>query len=113
LIALIFFVAVISYSFAFLGKARKIIEGRRREWEVWFLGCSLFATITGFFGVNLYDQSKIVYVALLAMIVAATAPILKDQADKRPSTDPADAQSGSDALPAVTSDSDPEVLAAY
>ncbi len=113
LIALIFFVAVISYSFAFLGKARRIVEGRRREWEVWFLGCSLFATITGFFGVNLYDQSKIVYVALLAMIVAVTAPILKDQADKRPSTDPADAQSGSDARPAVTSDSDPEVLAAY
>jgi hypothetical protein len=78
LLALILFIAMISRSFARLGNARKAVEGEGdREWIFWLLGSALFAHVVGFFGVNYFDQTKFVWFALLAMITAATAPLLQ------------------------------------
>jgi hypothetical protein len=71
LAAFVFFIAIISRSWARIGEARKQLEGTRREWVCWFLGAALFANVVGFFGVNYYDQSKIGWFVLLAMISAA------------------------------------------
>jgi hypothetical protein len=95
LIALVFFISVISRSFRYLGNARRVVAGRRREWEVWLLGCALFAVVTGFFGVNFYDQAKIGYLALLSMIMAVAAPILKDKTTESVVAKPIESEPGS------------------
>jgi hypothetical protein len=78
LLALILLIAVVSCSFARLGDARKAVEGdAKREWFFWLLGAALFSTVVGFFGVNYFDQTKFVWFALLAIISAATAPLLQ------------------------------------
>ncbi len=74
--AFAFFIAVISRSWTRIGESRKQSEGAGREWLYWFLGAALFANVVGFFGVNYYDQSKIGWFVLLAMISAATNPEL-------------------------------------
>lgn len=77
LLAFIFFIVLISRSFARLGKARKSVAGRRsQEWLCWFLGAALFAHVMGFFGISYWDQTEVAWLALLAMISAATAPTL-------------------------------------
>jgi hypothetical protein len=73
LAALVFFIAVISRSYARIGSARKRAGGDLTEqWLLWFLGAALFANLVGFFGVNYFDQSKVSWFILLAMISAAT-----------------------------------------
>jgi hypothetical protein len=74
LAGLIFFVLMISRCFGRLGKARKAVEGdTEKEWFLWFLCAALFSHVTGFFGVNYFDQTVFAWFALLAMISAATA----------------------------------------
>lgn len=84
LAALIFFILVISRSFSRLGNARKRAQTREQEWFLWFLGAVLFAHVTAFFGVNYFDQVRIVFYAALAMICAYTALIKKKSADTYP-----------------------------
>lgn len=80
LLAFVFFIMVISRSFGMLGDARKKVDGdKSQEWMVWCLGSAMFATVVGFFGVNYFDQSRVWWFILLAMIVAVTAPILKGE----------------------------------
>jgi hypothetical protein len=77
LLAFIFFILLISRSFGRIGDARKIVEGHKdREWMLWFLASALFANVVGFLGVNYFDQSKMGWFLLLAMISAVTSPIL-------------------------------------
>jgi hypothetical protein len=81
LATLICFIAMISVSFGMLGKARKAVEGdNEKEWMVWILGAALFAHVVGYFGISYFDQTRVAWFALLAMISAATAPILASQA---------------------------------
>lgn len=76
ILALIFFIAMISRSFARLGRMRKVMEGKRnQEYLLWFLGVALFAHLTAFFGISYWDQSESSWFALLAMISACTTPI--------------------------------------
>jgi hypothetical protein len=82
LAAFVLFIAVISRTCGRVGKARKSVEGSRREWLLWLLGCALFANLVGFFGVNYFDQAKLGWYLLLAMISAASAPILQKDASK-------------------------------
>jgi hypothetical protein len=82
LAALALLIAVISRSFAKIGKARKVVSGKRREWMLWFLGAALFANVVAFFGVNYFDQSRMTWFALLAMISAATAAAVPAQRAK-------------------------------
>lgn len=77
LLAFIFFILLISRSFGRIGDARKVIDGdKSREWMLWLLGTALFANVVGFFGVNYFDQSKMGWFLLLALISAVTSPIL-------------------------------------
>jgi hypothetical protein len=82
LAAFVLFIVVISRACGRIGKARRSVEGSKREWLLWFLGCSLFANLVGFFGVNYFDQAKLGWFVLLAMISAATAPVLQMNASK-------------------------------
>jgi hypothetical protein len=79
LAALVFYILVISRSFARLGDARKRSKDKRQEWFIWFLGAALFANVVAFFGVNYFDQSRMAWFALIAMICACTTPILKPE----------------------------------
>lgn len=84
LLALIFFIAMISRGFAALGSARKSVEGEsRNEWFFWLLGAALFANVVAFFGVNYFDQMKFAWFALLAMIPVTTMPLLAKAAVER------------------------------
>jgi hypothetical protein len=81
LVAFFCFIALIWLSYRHLGKARKA-EGvdRNTQWFLWLLGAALFSYCVAFIGVNLFDQSRFAWYALLAMISAATAPILAAKA---------------------------------
>ena len=71
------FLAIISICFSRIGKARKAVEGdRAKEWYFWFLGAALFSHVVGFFGISYFDQTRMAWLALLVMIIAATAPVL-------------------------------------
>ena len=81
LLAFCLFVAIISLCFSKLGSARKAIAGdTKTEWLLWILGAALFAHVVGFFGVNYFDQVRFAWIVLLAMISAATGPILQGSA---------------------------------
>jgi hypothetical protein len=77
LIGFICFVLLIARSFGRLGDSRKIVDGdRREEWFVWLLGVALFSHCVAYFGISYFDQTRISWLALLAIISAITAPIL-------------------------------------
>lgn len=82
LLALIFFIAMISRCFGRIGTARKSIEegDRGKEWFLWLLGAALFAHTMAFFGITYFDQTQVAWFALLAMVSAATAPMLEAKA---------------------------------
>ena len=71
LLALICFIAMISRSYGKIGRARKAVEGQMKEWFLWFLGVALFANVVASFGVNYFDQVKVIWLIVLAMISAA------------------------------------------
>jgi hypothetical protein len=79
LAALVFYILVISRSFARLGDARKLARNKKQEWLIWLLGAALFANVVAFFGVNYFDQSRMAWFALIAMICACTTPILNTE----------------------------------
>jgi hypothetical protein len=77
LAAFIFFIMMICRSFGALGKVRKMVEGNREEeWLMWVLGSVMFAHIVAYFGSDYFDQTRIWWYATVALIVAATAPVL-------------------------------------
>jgi hypothetical protein len=77
LAAFIFFILVISRAFGRLGTARKWTASKGQEWTIWLLGAATFANVVSFFGVNYFDQVRVAWFALLAMICATTGPILR------------------------------------
>lgn len=91
LLAFICFLALISWSFSRLGKARKIAADEKSQWLLWCLGASLFANVVAFFGINYFDQSHIAWFALLAMVSALTAQVARDRriakSEARPQVD--------------------------
>jgi hypothetical protein len=74
LFSLVFLIATISGSFGRIGRTRKCVEGTdiRSEWFLWLLGSALFANVVAFFGISYFDQTRVAWFALLAMISAAT-----------------------------------------
>jgi hypothetical protein len=84
LASLFFFVTIIVRCFARLGNARKAsrvdIQGK---WRAWLIGSALFATVMAFFGVNYYDQSKAIWIALIAMTSATTGATLRSREKTR------------------------------
>lgn len=80
LVSLVCFIAMISVSFGMIGKARKAIEGdKEKEWMLWILGAALFAHVVGYFGISYFDQTRMAWFVLLAMISAAAVPMLASQ----------------------------------
>lgn len=75
LLALVFFILVISRSFGRIGTARRSVNGDNdREWMFWIVGSTLFANVVAFFGVNYFDQSRMCLFLFLAIISALTSP---------------------------------------
>ena len=69
LLTFVLFIVLLSRCFGRLGATRRLVEGNRNEeWVRWCLGAALFAFITGFFGIDMFDQLEFAWVALLAMI---------------------------------------------
>jgi hypothetical protein len=80
IVALVCFIMLISRSFGMLGNARKAVDGQKdKEWMLWCLGSAMFANVVGFFGVNYFDQSRMWWFILLAMIPAICVPMLQSQ----------------------------------
>jgi hypothetical protein len=80
IVAFVAFIMVISRSFGMLGDARKAVDGEKdKEWMLWCLGAALFANVVGFFGVNYFDQSRMWWFILLAMIPAIAEPMLRSK----------------------------------
>lgn len=73
LLALIFYVAIFSRSFGAIGKARKLVNGdRRQEWLLWCMGSSLFATVVAHFGINYMAQLIMGFFPLVVCISVVT-----------------------------------------
>jgi hypothetical protein len=71
LIALVCFIAMIVFGFKYLGRARKIFrQDGSQELFIWAMGSSLFANVVAFFGIGYFDQTIVVWYALMAMICA-------------------------------------------
>jgi hypothetical protein len=72
LLTFVLFIAIISTCFGRLGKARKFVEGNRKEeWFLWCLGSSMFAHIIVFFGIDYFDQMEFAWLSFLLMISVA------------------------------------------
>jgi hypothetical protein len=77
LLAFILFIAIICIAFSRIGRARKAVESdRQKEWYFWLLGCGIFAHVVAYFGISYFDQTRFAWYAILAIISAATAPVL-------------------------------------
>lgn len=73
LAAIVFFIIMICRCYRRIGNTTKAVAGRKGdEWFAWFLGATLFAHLAAFFGVNYFDQSKVSWFLLLAIICATT-----------------------------------------
>ena len=74
LLTFILFIVLIARCFGRIGTARKAVEGqdRSKEWFYWLLGVSMFAHVTAFLGIFYFDQTRVAWFALLAMISAGT-----------------------------------------
>jgi hypothetical protein len=85
LLTFICFVMMIARSFNKLGKARQIIQNDVQQQKfMWFLAVALLTNCVLFFGISYFDHTKIMWFALLAIIAAATAPILATQKETVP-----------------------------
>lgn len=87
LLAFIFFLAIFWQAFRLIGLARKkaeVDEDRKTELMVWAFGATLFSTAVSYFGIWYFDQSILIWYALLAMIGAITATALA----QAPATEP-------------------------
>ena len=82
LLPLILFILVFYHSFADIGNSRRKTRTRKQEWHFWLIGSALFAHITAFFGVNYFDQSRFGLFLILAIVSAASAPVLRTETAK-------------------------------
>jgi len=83
------FVLIIARTFGKIGKARKLVESdRKQEWYMWLLAVTLLTHCVCFFGITYFDTTKIVWFAFLAIVTAATTPILATAKAAEPVTVP-------------------------
>ncbi|MGB9433500.1 MAG: hypothetical protein WBQ89_14750, partial [Candidatus Acidiferrum sp.] len=74
LLTLIFYIAIFQRGFSLIGTARKSVMGDRdREWLLWCVGSSLFATVVAHFGINYMAQLIMGFFTLVVCIVVATS----------------------------------------
>ncbi len=78
LITLTLFIALLSQSFAGLGRARKLVAQNRSEaWLFWCLGAGLFAHVVAFWGVSYFDQMQFAFCSLLAIISVSVSRVTR------------------------------------
>jgi hypothetical protein len=88
LITFILFILIIARSFNKIGKARRIVQDDpQQERFMWFLAVTLFTNCVGFFGISYFDHTKIMWFAFLAIVAAATAPLLATREVFEPATE--------------------------
>ncbi|MGA8161766.1 MAG: hypothetical protein WA374_16600 [Acidobacteriaceae bacterium] len=87
LITLICFIAIISRGFGRLGTMRKRVRPKQ-QWLLWCLGATMLAHIFAYFGVAYWDQTQIWWFTFLAMISAATVPVVAPQLKKTAAPEP-------------------------
>jgi hypothetical protein len=75
------FITTIVLGFRYLGKARRSTTDRKQQFFLWAMSASMFANIVAFFGVSYYDQTIVVWYALLAMICAMRTSVRKERSD--------------------------------
>lgn len=76
LFPLICFLFILVYAFRYVGVSRRASEGKSsEEFFFWALGAALFSHIAAFFGVAYFDQTRVAWYALLAVIPVVTAPM--------------------------------------
>ncbi len=77
LLALLLFLGIFRQSFRALGIARRAAtRDRKLELQVWAFGATLFSNVVAFIGIWYFDQSLVIWYALLAMISAITSVTL-------------------------------------
>lgn len=72
---LISFIAILVYGFSMIGNALKSSIDEYEQRCLWVIGASLFSYMIAFLGVNLFDQSRVLWLLLLAIISASTASV--------------------------------------
>jgi hypothetical protein len=71
MVALAIFLVLLYQIFRALGKARARLSGSGKlEWLAWSMGCTVVANLFAFQGVSYFDQTRIWWLALVAMIPA-------------------------------------------
>jgi hypothetical protein len=71
-------IVIISSCFKRIGISRRYVESdRNQEWCIWLLGAALFSHCVAFLGISYFDQTRISWFTLLAIIIAATTPLMK------------------------------------
>lgn len=78
LAALVCLILLICRCFSRIGNARKAAADLQQQFCLWCVGAALFANIMAFFGIYYYDQSKVGWFMLLAIVSAVTVPILAE-----------------------------------
>jgi len=102
-LSVILFVVILVRCFSNLGSARKALQSHAaddsvaKEWFVWCLGCALFVHSVTIMTVEYFDQMRVVWNVLLAMIVGMSSEVLSNKAQESSSTDTDDGVS-TDAL---------------
>jgi O-antigen ligase len=74
LLGLIILIAIIVFGFKYLARARNATPDKKQALFFWALGSAFFAYTVSFFGISLWDQSVVLWYALLAFIGAVAAP---------------------------------------
>ena len=76
LVTLVLFIGILTRGFRTIGIARKASESDpSAEHRLWALGACLFSNVVAFFGITYFDQTQVVWFALLAMISAAAIKV--------------------------------------
>jgi hypothetical protein len=72
LLPLIFYILIFKRSFSAIGRARKVVEGKReQELLLWCLGSCLFATVVTHFGINYMAQLIMGFFPLVVCVTVA------------------------------------------
>jgi hypothetical protein len=73
LLPFLLLIAILVYGFKYVGSARRAArKDRKTALFMWALGSALFANMVAFLGISYFDQTIVVWYALLAMISATT-----------------------------------------
>jgi len=85
LLSLIFFVATLVYAFKYLGRARLAAgSDTAKAWFLWLVGATLFANMVAFMGISYFDQTEVYWYLFMAIVVAATAPVIAGETVPEP-----------------------------